>query len=299
MFIIKNTKLFLGISTFAVLLSLFSIFAFGLKKNIDFTGGTKVVVAGEITENLTNTLKTNFGEVKILKANDKESQLTLRNLNEADYLKLSETLKAQNLEIKEFSVIGPSLSSEIVKKAFIGMFLVSLCIILFITIMFWGIGENRNFQVSSFKYGLINIVAFLHDIIIPTGVFAFLGYLYGVEVDSLFVVAILTILGISMSDTIVVFDRIRENTKNAAKGETFENVVAKSVDQSFVRSVATSVSVIVVLIALVFFGPDSTKYFAITLTIGMFVGTYSSLFVASPLLVLIQKHWPSKLEVTK
>ncbi len=293
MFIIKNTKLFLTISAIAVLLSLASIFAFGLKKNIDFTGGTKVVISGVVSETLKNSLTNSFGAVTFLPISKDNTQLTLRNLSEIDYPKLTATLKSQDLEVKEFSVIGPSLSSEIVKKAFIGMFLVSLCIIFFITIMFWGIGENRNFKVSSFKYGLINIVAFLHDIIIPTGIFALLGHLYGVEVDSLFVVAILTILGISMSDTIVVFDRIRENAKSALKGETYENVVAKSVDQSFIRSIATSVSVIVVLLALVFFGPESTKYFAITLTIGMFVGTYSSLFVASPLLVLVEKYWPS------
>jgi preprotein translocase subunit SecF len=111
-----------------------------------------------------------------------------------------------------------------------------------------------------------------------------------VEIDALFVVALLTILGISVSDTIVIFDRIRENLKSH-KGMSFEEVVGKSLDQSLVRSLATSVSVILVLLALVFFGPESTKYFALTLTIGMFVGTYSSIFVASPLLVWVSKNW--------
>jgi preprotein translocase SecF subunit len=110
-------------------------------------------------------------------------------------------------------------------------------------------------------------------------------------VDALFVVALLTILGVSVSDTIVVFDRVRENLKSATKGVTFEHVVGKSLEQSFVRSLATSVSVILVLLCLVFFGPDSTKYFALTLTIGMFVGTYSSLFVASPLLVWANEYF--------
>jgi preprotein translocase subunit SecF len=302
MFILKNSKLFLSISALAVLLSLVSIFAFGLKKNIDFTGGTKVVANfGEniISENVQSSLSTTFQNVKVTTLANGDMQITLKDLSENEYAKLRENIQAINAgktEIKEFSVIGPSISSEIVKKAVIGFILVALAIILFITFSFWGIGENRNFQVSSFKYGLVTIAALLHDILIPTGVFAFLGYMSGVEVDSLFVVALLTILGVSVSDTIVVFDRVRENIKNATKGESFYDIVGKSLNQSFVRSLATSVSVIAVLLALVFWGPDSTKYFAITLTIGMFVGTYSSLFVASPLLVLAQKYWPSKME---
>jgi preprotein translocase subunit SecF len=119
---------------------------------------------------------------------------------------------------------------------------------------------------------------------------SYLGATSGVEIDALFVVALLTILGISISDTIVIFDRIRENLR-AHKNYSFEEVVGLSLNQSMVRSLATSVSVILVLLALVFFGPSSTKYFALTLTIGMFVGTYSSIFVASPLLVWISKNW--------
>jgi preprotein translocase subunit SecF len=148
-----------------------------------------------------------------------------------------------------------------------------------------------SYPVSSYKYGLITITTLIHDIIIPTGVFALLGHWYGVEVDALFIVAILTVIGISISDTIVVFDRIRENLKKASKNESFEHVVGKSLNETFVRSVATSAAVIIVLLCLVFFGPESTKYFSLTLTIGMFVGTYSSIFVASPLLVLAAKHW--------
>jgi preprotein translocase subunit SecF len=299
MFILKNTKLFLSISALAVILSLISLFSFGLEKNIDFTGGTKVIAEGDVNENVVKNLQAIFTEINLKNISLNENQITLKNLQEGEYAKLRTTLENENLKIKEFSVIGPSISSEIVKKAVVGFILVALAIILFITFSFWGIGENKNFQVSSFKYGLVTIVALLHDIVIPTGVFAFLGYMFGVEVDTLFVVGLLTILGVSVSDTIVVFDRVRENIKNASKGETFYDIVGKSLNQSFVRSLATSVSVIVVLLALVFFGPDSTKYFAITLTIGMFVGTYSSLFVASPLLVLMQKYWPSKTEEVK
>ena len=133
----------------------------------------------------------------------------------------------------------------------------------------------------------------------PSGIFALLSHFFGAELDTLFVVAILTILGLSVSDTIVIFDRIRENSKNEKekhenKEIDFKSIVGNSLDQSFARSIATSMTVILVLLSLVFFGPESTKYFALMLTAGMFFGTYSSLFLASPLLVLVEEHQKKK-----
>ena len=132
----------------------------------------------------------------------------------------------------------------------------------------------------------------LHDVAIPVGLFATLAYFYGAELNTLFVVAILTILGLSVSDTIVIFDRIRENLKNENKESkmNFSEIVGKSLEQSYVRSISTSFTVILVLLALFFFGPVSTKYFALMLTAGMFFGTYSSIFLASPLLVLVSER---------
>ena len=152
--------------------------------------------------------------------------------------------------------------------------------------------------VSSWKYGLIAIFTLLHDVAIPVGIFATLSHFYGVEVDTLFVVAVLTILGLSLSDTIVIFDRIRENLRNEhnSKNINFGEVVGHSLDQSYVRSISTSLTVILVLLALVFFGPATTKYFALMLTAGMFFGTYSSIFLASPLLVLVEE-WQAKKEM--
>ena len=146
--------------------------------------------------------------------------------------------------------------------------------------------------MSSWKYGLIAIATLVHDIAIPSGVFALLGHFYGAEVDTLFVVALLTVLGISVSDTIVVFDRIRENLRNHT-APTFAETVGKSLNQTFVRSINTSLTVILVLVALFFFGPVATKNFALVLIVGMFFGTYSSIFVASPLLVIVE-GWQHK-----
>jgi preprotein translocase subunit SecF len=128
--------------------------------------------------------------------------------------------------------------------------------------------------------------------IVPVGVYAYLGFAYGAEIDTLFVVALLTVLGVSISDTIVIFDRVRENLKKKISGN-FEDVVATSLSQSFTRSINTSLTVVIVLLALFFFGPEPTKWFALTLVTGMIVGTYSSIFVASPLLTIVEK-WQRK-----
>lgn len=177
------------------------------------------------------------------------------------------------------------MGRELTRKAILAIILVAITIICFIAYAFRKVSK----PVSSWRYGLIAIVSLLHDIIIPVGIFSWLSYYLGAEVDTLFVVALLTVLGLSVSDTIVIFDRIRENLhneQNISKAD-FSVVVGKSLNQSFVRSISTSLSTILVLVALFFFGPETTKYFALILISGMFFGTYSSIFLASPLLVLV------------
>jgi preprotein translocase subunit SecF len=146
--------------------------------------------------------------------------------------------------------------------------------------------------VQSWKYGVVAIITLMHDILLPVGLFAYLGYVVGAEVDSLFIVALLTILGISINDTIVVFDRIRENLRlneEARRSEEFESVVGRSISQTITRSINTSVTVIIVLVALYYLGPAATQNFSLTLIVGMIAGTYSSIFLASPLLVLWER----------
>lgn len=301
--ILKYKNVFLGVAAIMVVASLITIATNGFKQSIDFTGGSKVVFEvnqGSIngdnnvySESLSKSLSETFGEVKLSKVSEAATStvfsLVTRDLKEEDYQKLQGALKlnaSTTVEVKEFAMTGPSISKEIVSKSVTGFVLVVLAIILFIWFSFRGASH----PVKSWKYGLVAIAALVHDVVIPAGVMSYLGAAYGVEINALFVVALLTILGISVSDTIVIFDRIRENLK-VHKNYSFEEVVGLSLNQSMVRSLATSVSVILVLLALVFYGPDSTKYFALTLTIGMFVGTYSSIFVASPLLVWISKNW--------
>ena len=165
------------------------------------------------------------------------------------------------------------------------MILVMIMIVLYIAFAFRKVSK----PISSFYYGLMAVVALIHDVTLPAGVFAFLGHYYGVEVDTLFVTALLTVLGFSVHDTIVVFDRIRENLKDGGNKNDFEKVVGSSVNQTIGRSINTSLTVILVLLAMFFLGGESTKYFSLALLIGVAIGTYSSIFLASPLLVTIQK----------
>ena len=294
MFIIKHKKIFLTISLVLVLCSVISLFVFGLKIGIDFKGGALTEVTYNTARPLQADLETAFsqldlGAVLIQPTGDLGYIVKSRDLNEAEHAILLNTLSlgGQNELIEtNFNSIGPSVGRELTKKAIIAIILVSLTIICFIAFAFRHVSK----PVSSWRYGLIAVVALLHDVLIPIGVFVGLSHFYGVEVDTLFVVAILTILGLSVSDTIVIFDRIRENLKELGnKPYVFSEVVGRSLEQSFVRSLSTSLTIILVLLALFFFGPVSTKYFALMLATGMFVGTYSSIFLASPLLVLSEE----------
>lgn len=187
---------------------------------------------------------------------------------------------------ERFSAIGPTVGSQLATNAVWGILAVVIAIILFVTFAFRKVSE----QISSWVYGSTAIVALIHDILLPAGVFAILGHIMGAQVDLLFVMALLAILGFSVNDTIVVFDRIRENLREGYEGseeDTFEDTVGLSLQQTYARSINTSLTTLVVLAALYLLGGESTELFSLTLLIGVIAGTYSSIFLASPLLVKI------------
>ena len=292
MFIIKNKKIFISISIALVVLSIISLFTFGLKIGIDFKGGALTEVAytnvKPAQEDVYKNIETlNLGSVLVQPTGEKSYLIKSRDLNDTEHNNLLKVLSFGNknpLTEVSFNSIGPSVGSELTRKAIIAIILVSLAIICFIAFAFRKVSK----PVSSWRYGFIAIVTLLHDVLIPVGIFVVLSHYYGAEVDTLFLVAILTVLGLSVSDTIVIFDRIRENLRNDSSHKiNFNEIVGKSLEQSYVRSISTSLTVILVLLALFFFGPVSTKYFALMLTAGMFFGTYSSIFLASPLLVWV------------
>src|SRR3989339_887355 len=252
MFIIKYKKIFVGISVILVILSLLALFSFGLNIGIDFKGGALTEVAYKFTrpnqESLNKSLESlNFGFITLQPTGDLGYIAKSRSLSDSEHAELLKTLSQNDTKntVTEvsFNSIGPSVGRELTRKAIIAIILVSLAIIFFIAFAFRKVSK----PVSSWKYGLMAIIALLHDVIIPVGIFTLLSHFYEAEVDTLFVVAVLTILGLSVSDTIVIFDRIRENLKNRNE-DSFEETVGKSLDQSYMRSIFTSVTVIIVLL---------------------------------------------------
>lgn len=297
MFIIKNKFVFLTISALIVLASVVALSVYGLKFGIDFKGGTLLeveyttirpettVVAGVLEA---QELKS---EAVVQELGEKGLSIKSRPLSEDERTSLVAGLSLDGkypLTQTGFTSIGPSVGRELSRKAVTAIILVSFAIVLYIAFAFRKVSK----PVSSWKYGLIAITTLIHDVVIPAGLFAVLGHYMGAEVDTLFVVALLTILGTSVADTIVIFDRIRENIKLRTDG-TFAETVGKSLSQSFTRSINTSLTIILALIALYFFGPESTKNFSLVLITGLAFGTYSSLFIASPLLVIVE-GWQKK-----
>ncbi len=296
MFIIRNRKIFIAISAVLFVASLIVISVFGLKFGIDFKGGAQSEIGytgirPDISEIQTSIAKLSFGEVVIQPVGETEYAIKLRDLTETEHQSLLAAASVDGKyksEEKSYTSIGPSIGNELKQKAIWAIVLVMLAIILFITYAFRKVSR----PVASWKYGLIAIVTLFHDIAIPTGAFAIISHYSGIEIDTLFIVALLTVLGLSVSDTIVVFDRIRENIKNHTSND-FAETVGRSLSQTFTRSINTSLTVILVLMSLYFFGPESTKTFSLVLSVGLFFGTYSSIFLASPLLVLVEK-WQTK-----
>jgi len=293
MFIINNKKIFFTLSTLLILASIFSVFFYGLNFGIDFTGGSIVEVEYSKGRPSQEVLKTQIdtlalGEVLMQSSGDNGYIIRSRVLTESEHPQLLSALSADSayqFEEKRFNTIGPTIGTELRKKAWIAIVVVIIAIILFIAFAFRKVSQ----PVSSWKYGFIAIVALMHDIIIPTGVFAFLGSMFmEYQIDILFVMALLAILGFSVNDTIVVFDRVRENLRHNREykeHEEFSQTVGKSLQQTYARSINTSLTTLAVLVALYLFGGVSTQQFALTLAIGVVAGTYSSVFLASPLLV--------------
>lgn len=288
--IVKYRKIWYTFSTLLVLASLFSIFYFGLNFGVDFTGGRILEIEyqqsrPEISLIEEKISELNLDSVSIQSMGEKGLIIRLKNINEEEHQALLKRLSLTGSFEEIHSYFAESvIVSEFRQKSWMAIILAVVMIILYISFVFRKVSK----PVSSFKYGLMAVVALIHDVTAPIGVFAVLGKYFGVQIDILFVTAILTVLGFSVHDTIVVFDRIRENLRKNI-GKDFEETVGLSINQTIVRSINTSLTVIFVLLALFFFGGETVKYFSLALVIGVFFGTYSSIFLASPLLVTLYK----------
>ncbi|MDB5259776.1 MAG: protein-export rane protein SecF, preprotein translocase subunit SecF [Candidatus Nomurabacteria bacterium] len=288
MIIIKYKTFFIGLSVLLVIVSFFLMHTYGIKRGIDFTGGSVIDITYGDNIPVLNAADFKNEDISLYETGPN----TYRLISSKTYESISDTIEKLANPDKEtpfvytqISTVGPTLGAEMTKKAIIALIVVVLMILAFIAFAF----RHVSHPLPSWKYGVIAMLTLLHDIIIPTGIYTILSHNFGAEVDTLFIIALLTIIGISISDKIVVFDRIRENLKTGGK-QPFNEVVGKSLKQTFTRSINTSVTVILALLALYFFGPVTTKYFTLTLIIGMVVGTYSSIFVASPLLTVWNRN---------
>lgn len=290
MWVINNRKIFLGISGLFIAASIVLMSIWGLNVGIDFKGGSLTEVsypsgAPDAVGLQEKVDALNFGTAVIQRVGDTDIQIKTRALSEPERQELVTALAslAPDMKTKSFTSIGPSVGKELKTKSIFSLIVVGIAMILFIAYAFRKVSK----PISGWKYGFMTIIALIHDVIITAGVFTVISHFTGAEADTLFVVALLTVLGLSVNDTIVVFDRIRENLSNKTEGD-FKHIVGKSLSETMLRSINTSLSVIIVLFALFFVGPESTKIFALTLACGMFFGTYSSIFIASPLLTLVE-----------
>lgn len=286
--IIKYYKIWFVISGLLFFVALGALVGFGLNLGIDFKGGTLTQVQFEkdlpTNAEISQTLgDAGFHNIIIQPAAEKSVIIRTEPIEKEQHDKLLKSLSDKFGIIKEeqFTSIGPVVGRELRSQAILQLILVSLGIVLYIAYAFRKVSK----PVSSWKFGWAAIVALVHDLFIVLGVFAILGKFMNVEVDSLFVTALLTVLGFSVHDTIVVFDRIRENLKLRA-GQTLWEIINSSINQTIVRSINTSLTVIFVLTALLLFGGETVRYFVLALLIGIVAGTYSSIFIASPLLII-------------
>ncbi|OGZ85417.1 MAG: protein-export membrane protein SecF [Candidatus Staskawiczbacteria bacterium RIFOXYD1_FULL_39_28] len=271
---------------FLVIASIASLFAYGLKFGIEFAGGSNMEVLFLEQRPSNEAIKTelkdfNLGEITVQPTGEKGAILKFQGVDEATHKKIlakvNETFKASE---DGFQYIGPSVGQELRNKTAVSIVMALLAITIYIAFAFRKVSR----PVSSWKYGVASLIALFHDILIPLGIFAVLGHFYNVEITIPIVAALLTILGFSVHDTIVIFDRIRENILRQGMAQ-FEDSVNKSLNQTVGRSISTVLTVEFVMVALYFFGGETLKSFSLALIIGITSGAYSSIFIASPLLV--------------
>lgn len=294
--IIGKRKIYFAISLLVMIPGLISLAVFGLNTSIDFTGGSRMKVS--FLKNVEDSQKEFV--IKSLE-NQKIKVISTEPSGKLLIVRTSPIEQKQNTQFKkdlekefkgakqeEFSTIGPTIGKETTVNAVKATLIASILIIIYISYVFRKVPK----PASSIRFGVSAVIALIHDVLVVIGVFSILGYLFNVEIDALFVTALLTIIGFSVHDTIVVFDRIRENLEKGSS-ENFSKVVNDSILQTIGRSLNTSITVLLVLFALLLFGGESIRWFVVALMVGIASGTYSSIFNASPILV-IWHEWSLK-----
>lgn len=303
MFAIIHKKIFYIISIALTVIAIAATVLFGLKFGIDFTGGSALEISfpdGRPSQiEVENTVSQfNLGSVSVRASGDNSYLIKITTIDDATKKNIENAI-SKNGEIKiveeKFITVGPTLGKELTSKAIIAVILVLLAITLYVAYVFRSVST----PVSSWKYGFSTIVALIHDIILTVGFFALAGKFAGIEVDTLFVTAILVVLGYSVNDSIVVLDRVRERlqeTKEEQRASQFKELVGKSLRETVARSLNTTITTLLSLVALYIWGGEATKTFALALIVGITAGAYSSIFISAQLLVTFFERGKLKLK---
>ena len=289
MTILRYSKFFRTLSAVLVVLSLAAIATFGLDLGIEFTGGSILEVAYEkerpsLEATREELLDLDIGLVSTQPVGDKGFLFRMKDLSEEKHQEVLLTLGSEAQELR-FESIGPVIGEELKGRAGLLLALALFSIVVYVMFAF----RRITYPVHSWQWSLAALVALVHDILIPLGMLALLGEFYGVQITIPVVVALLTVVGYSVNDTVVIFDRIRENLVRKV-GADFADTVTQSLQQTFTRSLNTSLTTLFVVLAIVFFGGETLRYFALTLAVGIGAGSWSSLFVAPFLL----EKWATK-----
>jgi preprotein translocase subunit SecF len=276
-------------SVILIISGLAIIFIYGFKTSIEYTGGSVIKVSGlidfknkvsQVSQDLNFEVKDLYesGNLVVLKTSETDNQKVQ---------KIVSSLKgiSNDVKVTDIEVIGSSVGIEFAKNSFLALVISLMGIILYVAYSFSPVSE----RISSWYFSVAAIVAIFHDVLAVTSFFSIAGYLYNIEIDALFLTALLTIIGFSINDTIVVFDRIRENLKKYENSKTLVEIFNLSIFETLTRSIITSFTVIIIMFALYLLGAGSIKYFSLALVIGIAFGTYSSIFIASPIVLFLKK----------
>jgi preprotein translocase subunit SecF len=293
----KISKFFLTLSAILVAVSVVLLFVPGPKLSMEFTGGTlmnislpqgksKADVQAATAVFTTSDGKT-LGNFALSTTKEGKVLIRMRDIGNEDHLAFLSHLKTSLGDVTEnqFITIGPTVGATLKRRSMEALAIASIGIVLYIALVFRKVPR----KFSPWRFGILAVVAMIHDILIVSGIFVVLGLFTNFEMDTLFVTALLTLLGYSVNDTIVIFDRIRDNLTNGDRHEPFEVTAERSLRQTIVRTLNTGLGALIMLFCLFFFGPESIRWFMLALIIGTIIGTYSSFFVATPLLVFFRK----------
>ena len=283
---LKYRKIYFFLSGILILASIICLAVFGLKPGIDFTGGSilelEAIEERPSNQELKEALsELDLGEILIQPSKEKGVILRMKDISEETHQQVLEKLQGLGqIEELRFESIGPVIGQELKQKTKVVVILCLLVIVFYIAFAFRKISQ----PIQSWQYGIASLIALFHDVLIPLGIFSVLGKYWDVQITIPVVTALLAVLGYSINNTVVVFDRIRENLLKRV-GATYEETVNSSLNQTLTRSINTSLTTLFVLLAIFFFGGETLRYFALALILGISAGTYSSIFLASPLLV--------------